>query len=130
MSERLEQWQERRDAGRLAKAKQMNGYSLLVLPPPVIGKLQPSSRRFIEGINLPSRSRQGQRLAPKFQALQQQVVSLAASAGGAAPEEVIVLETIGSVSDQAGIPELKNARAASRCNTTSQRSLVQFFSHR
>jgi len=77
----------------------MNGHPLLVLPPPSIGPLQPNPGRLIEGINLPTRRRQDERLTPKFDVLQRQAVALAPTPGAAAPEEVVVLETVGSVSD-------------------------------
>lgn len=53
--------------------------------------------------HLPGRSRQRARLDPQFQALQRafdrQLASVASDAAGAAPEQVIVLETIGGVDE-------------------------------
>lgn len=52
--------------------------------------------------HLPGRARQGSRLTPRFQALQnhfQQQTTLHATAAGQIPEEVIVFETIGAVGD-------------------------------
>jgi len=74
---------------------------LLVLPRPEVGA---ASRRqaFPPGpLHYLSVQRQGQRLAPRFQALQQyfaqKTATLQATAAGAAAEEVIVFETISSV---------------------------------
>jgi len=54
-------------------------------------------------IHFPGRSRQGGRLDPQFQALQhafdQQLARVANNAGGAAPEQVVVLETVGGEED-------------------------------
>lgn len=76
---------------------------LLILPTP--GK--PEVRRRKQGRggppHLPTRSRQAERLAPKFAALQRVLDSrgarLRTEAAGLTPEEVIVLETVGQVED-------------------------------
>ena len=53
--------------------------------------------------HLPGRGRQGERLAPQFEILRayfaQRAVELTASAAGQVPEEVIVFETVGSVTN-------------------------------
>lgn len=75
---------------------------LIVLPSPV-----PASRGRLPGgggsPHLPSRSRQGQRLGPKFETLrtyfEQRTIELRVSAAGQIPEEVIVFETVGSVAN-------------------------------
>ncbi len=76
---------------------------LLILPAPG----EPERRRDKAGggsaPHVPSRSRQGERLAPKFAALQDALnarrATLTTDATGLAPEEVIVLETVGPVGD-------------------------------
>lgn len=75
---------------------------LIVLPAPGIAS---RSRPFGGGTppHFPSRARQGQRLTPRFETLhayfQQRSVELLASAAGQIPEEVIVFETVGSVTN-------------------------------
>lgn len=74
---------------------------LLVLPSPA----EPSQRHKKNGgggpPHLPGRVRQGERIAPRFDALQRtferRQTALRAEAAGAAPEEVIVLEIAGDV---------------------------------
>ena len=74
---------------------------LIVLPAPV----QPASRRKKGGgagrFHRPSRERQVERLSPRFEQLQRvieaQRARLQTEPAGIVPEEVVVLETIGSV---------------------------------
>lgn len=76
---------------------------LLILPTPVLPQEKQKRSGGPEKINIPTRDRQAERLTPKFTALQeyfdQQRARLAIEARGAVPEEVLVLETIGSVED-------------------------------
>lgn len=75
---------------------------LIVLPAPATAS---RARLFGGGArpHLPGRIRQGQRLAPRLDALReyfdQKTVQIRASAAGQVPEEVIVFETIGSVAN-------------------------------
>src|ERR1044071_3102451 len=76
---------------------------LLILPAPG----QPQGRAKKSGgpgsAHLPTRARQGERLVPRFAALQQAFnakrARLRVEPGGLAPEEVVVLETAGPVQD-------------------------------
>src|SRR5690348_4879971 len=75
---------------------------LIVLPAPAIAS---RARLFGGGAppHLPGRARQGQRLAPRLDALrvyfERRTVELRASAAGQVPEEVIVFETVGSIAN-------------------------------
>jgi hypothetical protein len=73
----------------------------IILPRPVPANRDQRNRFVPPAIRYPGGARQGQRLAPKFQALQdvfeREAAVLRAHAGGAPPEEVVVLETVGSV---------------------------------
>lgn len=75
---------------------------LIVLPEPATAS---RARLFGGGAppHLPNRARQGQRLAPRLDALRayfgRKEVELRASAAGQVPEEVLVFETIGSVAN-------------------------------
>jgi hypothetical protein len=76
---------------------------LLILPAPTA----PGRRRNKGGgsgpTHLPTRQRQGERLNPRFQSLQQAFdarrARLQVEPGGLAPEDVVVLETVGAVAD-------------------------------
>src|SRR6266487_7211480 len=75
---------------------------LIVLPAPAVA----SRARLYGGgplPHLPARARQGQRLAPRLDALrvyfERRSVELRATAAGQVPEEVIVFETVGSVAN-------------------------------
>ena len=74
---------------------------LLILPNPG----EPAERRRRGGgggrFNLPSRERQAERLTPRFARLQQALEArrarLRVEASGLVPEEVVVLETVGTI---------------------------------
>lgn len=76
---------------------------LLILPAPT----EPAKRGKKKGgggrPHLPSRDRQAERLAPRFTVLQEALAArrarLSTEASGVVPEEVIVLETVGSVNN-------------------------------
>ena len=74
---------------------------LLVLPRPGQPVERPKRRGFPSNINRPSRERQGERLTPRFEALQQAIESHRArfqlDAQAIVPEDVVVLETVGPV---------------------------------
>ena len=73
---------------------------LLVLPVPT-EPAKRSKKTGGGGAHLPSRGRQAERLAPRFAALQEALdarrASLRTEPSGVVPEEVIVLETAGTV---------------------------------
>ena len=74
---------------------------LLVLPRPGQPVERPKRRGFPPNINRPTRERQGERLTPRFEALQQAIESHRArfqlDAQALVPEDVVVLETVGAV---------------------------------
>ena len=74
---------------------------LLVLPRPGQPVERAKRRGFPSNINRPSRQRQGERLTPRFAALQQAIESHRArfqlDAQALVPEDVVVLETVGAV---------------------------------
>src|SRR5437867_2333436 len=76
---------------------------LLVLPRPVVSQAAERSPRWTPPPHFPGAGRQGQRLTPQFQALQQyfaqRTATLQSTAAGAAAEEVVVFETVGSIQD-------------------------------
>lgn len=77
-------------------------HPLLLLPAPEPGEFASGTVRN-PPIKAPSRARQGARLGPRFDALQRaldaQRAELQASLIGAEPEQVLVLEVVGSVAD-------------------------------
>jgi hypothetical protein len=74
---------------------------LIVLPRPVVSEAAGRTPRWPPRPHFPNAGRQEQRLTPQFQALQQyfaqQTAMLQATAAGAAAEEVVVFETVGSI---------------------------------
>lgn len=74
---------------------------LLVLPTPGADVERAKIQGFPSNINRPSRKRQGERLTPRFAALQQAIDSHRArfqlDAQALVPEDVVVLETVGAV---------------------------------
>ena len=74
---------------------------LLVLPRPGQPVERPKRRGFPPNINRPTRERQGERLSPRFEALQQAMEShrtrFQLDAQAIVPEDVVVLETVGPV---------------------------------
>ena len=74
---------------------------LLVLPKPGQPVRRAKRRGFPPNVNRPSRERQGERLTPRFEALQQAIESHRAwfqlDAQALIPEVVVVLETVGTV---------------------------------
>ena len=74
---------------------------LLVLPRPGQPVERPKRRGFPPNINRPTRERQGERLTPRFEALQQAIEShrtrFQLDAQAIVPEDVVVLETVGAV---------------------------------
>lgn len=74
---------------------------LLVLPKPGQPVPRVKRRGFPSNIKRPTRERQGQRLAPRFEALQEAIEAHRArfqmDAQGLVPEDVVVLETVGPV---------------------------------
>ena len=74
---------------------------LLVLPRPGQPVERPKRRGFPPNVNRPTRERQGERLTPRFEALQQAIESHRArfqlDAQALVPEDVVVLETVGPV---------------------------------
>lgn len=75
-------------------------YPLLVFPQPVLADRTKRTSQFGK-IRVPSASSQAQRLAPQFERLQEamekQRLALQGNALGLLPEQVLVLETIGSI---------------------------------
>ncbi len=73
---------------------------LLILPNPGAPVPRPRRAGGGGGHHLPDRARQAERLAPKFEALQQALdarrVRLQAASHDLVPEEVVVLETVGA----------------------------------
>lgn len=76
---------------------------LLILPTPVQPMERPKRRSFPGSVRQPSRERQAERLTPQFEQLQQVLgarrTRLQADSQGIVPEEVIVLETVGTVDE-------------------------------
>ena len=74
---------------------------ILVLPKPGQPVERAKRRGFPTNISRPSRERQGERLAPRFEALQQAIDAHRArfqmDVEGLVPEDVVVLETVGPV---------------------------------
>lgn len=74
---------------------------LLVLPTPGRPVERAKGRGFPPNVHRPSRERQGERLAPRFTALQEAIESHRArfrlDAQALVPEDVVVLETVGAV---------------------------------
>ena len=74
---------------------------LLVLPQPGQPVERVKRQGFPPNISRPTRERQGERLAPRFEALQQAIDAHRArfqmDAQGLVPEDVVVLETVGAV---------------------------------
>lgn len=72
---------------------------LLILPSPGSPVLRSGKSGGGGPIGRPSIARQGQRLEPKFKALQEALPCPRIEAAGVTPEEVLVLETVGPVED-------------------------------
>lgn len=75
---------------------------LLLLPRPEVAD-RSKGRGFPSRVNRPSHARQGERLSPVFNRLQAEFAArraeLQETAAGADPEQVLVIETVGSVED-------------------------------
>ena len=76
---------------------------LLILPIPGEPLLRRKKRTFPGQFHVPNSGRQAERLSPKFERLQQTIqeqrVRIRAGAHDLVPEEVVVLETVGTVDD-------------------------------
>ena len=81
----------------------MAGQPLLILPTPGEPAARRQRPRGASSPRLPSRDRQVERLTPRFEALEQAFIDrrarIESDASGLVPEEVLVLETVGAISD-------------------------------
>jgi len=78
-------------------------YRLLILGRPITAERPPRGGGGGANLHFPNAARQGRRLGPQFQALldsfERQHALVAAAPGGAQPEQVLVLEIIGTVDE-------------------------------
>lgn len=72
---------------------------LLILPAPGEPQNRGKKRGGGNRPHVPDPGRQAERLGPRFAALQQAIPQLHAAAAGLAPEQVVVLETVGPIED-------------------------------